>query len=377
MSTQDAFERILAAFYDAMFDEALWPATSALIDEACGMQGSALAIVTRPPVAGKLRFVGMYYRGERHAALEQAYRDLYQHIDESVPRYRTLPDSHVVHTTALYTTQELKTSPAYNEAMPRARSQDGLKVRLVEPDGSHIAWATADPVTRDGWSTPQVALFRGLLPHLRQFVRVRQALIRTSALHAAATDLLDTPRLGVIYLDRSAQIVAANDRARHLLRRGDGVSDRDGLLQASVLTERTRFAQLVAAALPPARPPVSGSMLLRRVSLAPGFVVHVTPVGGPQLDFGARQVVALVLLVEPGTPPRLDPEVVAAALGLTLVESHIAVRLAEGRTVREIAAALGRNPSAVYWHLKQSYQKLGIARQADLVRVVLSVAAFG
>ena len=112
-------------------------------------------------------------------------------------------------------------------------------------------------------------------------------------------------------------------------------------------------------------------------SLAPGFVVHVTPVGGPQLDFGARQVVALVLLVEPGTPPRLDPEVVAAALGLTLVESHIAVRLAEGRTVREIAAATGRTPSAVYWHLKQSYQKLGIARQADLVRVVLSVAAFG
>ncbi len=283
----------------------------------------------------------------------------------------------MVHTTALYTTRELKTSPAYNEAMQRARSQDGLKVRLVEPDGSHIAWATANPVTRDGWRTPQVALFRGILPHLRQFVRVRQALTRTSALHASMTDLLDIPRLGVIYLDQSAQIVAANDRARDLLRRGDGVSDRGGLLQASVPTERAPFTQLVAAALPPARPPISGSMLLRRASLAPRFVVHVTPVGGPQLDFGARPVAALVLLVEPGTTPRLDPEVVAAALGLTPTESHIAVQVAEGRTVREIAAATGRNPSAVYWHLKQSYQKLGIARQADLARMVLSVGAFG
>ena len=37
MSHQDAFERILASLYDAMLDETRWPATSALIDEACGL----------------------------------------------------------------------------------------------------------------------------------------------------------------------------------------------------------------------------------------------------------------------------------------------------------------------------------------------------
>ena len=48
MSDQDAFERILASLYDAMLDEALWPATSALIDEACGMQGNALLVGEGP-----------------------------------------------------------------------------------------------------------------------------------------------------------------------------------------------------------------------------------------------------------------------------------------------------------------------------------------
>ena len=48
MSDQDAFERILAALYDAMLDESLWPATSALIDAACGMQGNALMIRAGP-----------------------------------------------------------------------------------------------------------------------------------------------------------------------------------------------------------------------------------------------------------------------------------------------------------------------------------------
>ena len=40
MSDQDAFERILASLYDAMLDDAEWPATSALIDEACGTVGN-------------------------------------------------------------------------------------------------------------------------------------------------------------------------------------------------------------------------------------------------------------------------------------------------------------------------------------------------
>ncbi len=36
INDQDAFERILGSCYEAMLDDAHWPATSALIDEACG-----------------------------------------------------------------------------------------------------------------------------------------------------------------------------------------------------------------------------------------------------------------------------------------------------------------------------------------------------
>ena len=45
---------------------------------------------------------------------------------------------------------------------------------------------------------------------------------------------------------------------------------------------------------------VSGSMVLRRSSVLPPFVMHVKPVGLPQPDYGARHVSALVLIVEPG-----------------------------------------------------------------------------
>ncbi len=376
MSAQDAFDRILASLYDAMLDDTLWPVTSALIDDACGMQANGLLVGDGPPDDIRVLFVGLYYRGQRRADWEREWLERYHPIDECVPRFRQLADSHLVHAPALYTAAELKTSPAYNEGLRRFDGQDGLKVRLDGPAGSHISLVTGDPVTPGGWGAPQLALLRGLLPHLRQFVRVRQALAGAEALGLTVTELLEATQLGVLHLDRHGQIVAANDRARALLRRGDGLTDREGVLRAQAPPDRPRLARLVGEALPAtSRVAVSGSMALHRLPGRPPFLVHIKPVVGPQLDFASQRIAALVLLVEPGHPPRLNPALVATVLGLTPAESHVAVLLAQGQSVREIAAATGRQASSVYWHLRRIYAKLHLAGQVELVRVVLSLAA--
>ena len=63
----------------------------------------------------------------------------------------------------------------------------------------------------------------------------------------------------------------------------------------------------------------------------------------------------------------------AAALGLTGMESRVAVRLAEGMNIREIAAATGRGESTIRTHVKHMFTKHGLSRQAHLVRLVLSL----
>ena len=64
-------------------------------------------------------------------------------------------------------------------------------------------------------------------------------------------------------------------------------------------------------------------------------------------------------------------------LGLTPAEGQVAVWLADGKSVRDIALTTGLTEGAIYWHLKQIYKKLPISRQVDLVRLVLSIAEFG
>ena len=378
MTRQDVYERIMASLYDAMLDDTHWPATSALIDEACGLTGNALLVAEGPPDDIRVLFVGLYYRGQRRLDLEREYLDVYHPINEAIPRQLQLPVGQLVPIPDLYTAEELKTSPTYNEALPRYKYQHGLNVLLDGPGGSRMTWSLADPVASDGWGSSEIAMVRRLMPHIRQFIRVRQALGRAEAGDTTVTALLDNPRIGVLHLDRRGQIIEVNDRARSILRLGDGLSDRDGVLGARNPDDQLRLEGLVAAALPVGGAiAVSGSMLLGRSSGSPPFVVHVKPAVVPQPDYGARHVAALVLIVEPGSQHRIDPGLVARTLGLTPMESRVAAWLAEGRSVDEMAGAMGNTKHAVYWHLQRIYRKLSISRQTELVRLVLSLADLG
>ena len=378
MSDEDAYQRILASLSDAMLDDSHWPGTSALIDEACGLTGNCLAVSEGPKDDMRVLTAGFYVRGQRHEDLEREYLEVYHPIDERVPRVRRLPDSRLVHVTDLYTAEELKTSPTYNEIMLRGKHQNSLNVRLEAAEGSHITWALGDPVASNGWGSSEIAMIRTLLTHIRQFIRVRQTLVRAEARETSAVALLDNPRIGVLHLDRRGRVLEVNDRARTILRQGGGLAEGDGVLRARDAGDRLRLERLVASALPDSGAiAVSGSMLVGRGSGLPPLVVHVKPVTVPQPDYGARHTAALVLIVEPGRGPRIDPDLVAGALGLTPMEARVAVWLAQGRSVRDMAKATGHTEGSIYWHLKQIYQKQPISRQADLVRLVLSISEFG
>ena len=227
MSERLAFERVVASLYDAMLDDTHWPATSALIDEACGIAGNALLVGEGPPDDTRVLFVGLYYRGQRHTDLEREYLDVYHPINEGIPRQLQLPANHLVPIKDLYTAEELHTSRAYNEALLRGQYQQGVNVLLDGPGGAGMTWSLADPVASEGWGASQIAMVRRLMPHIRQFIRVRQALVCAQAGDTTVTALLETPRIGVLHLDRRGRILGANDRARSLLRHGEGVSDED------------------------------------------------------------------------------------------------------------------------------------------------------
>ena len=373
---RNTFDRILALLHEASLDDARWPAASALIDEACRVNGNTLVFGDgRSGEDVRVFFAWFYFRGRRDRELEREYFAVYHTLDERLPRLRQLPDSRLVHVSDLYSDEELKTSPVYNEGMTRGQSQDSLNVRLDGPNGSRIVWVINDPVDADGWSSAQTELIRNLLPHIRQYISVRHALAGAGALGASLAGMLDANGSSIIQLDGRGRIVAASDGARDLLRTGDGLFDKGGFLYARSPAEDADLQGLLARALPTVGGPgASGSTTVRRSAGLPPLVLHVNPVGPRESSYPLWPVAALVLVVDPTRRTRIDPALAAAGLGLTRMEGRVAVLLAEGRSVREVAAATGRRESTIRWHMRHIFSKHGISRQAELVRLVLSLA---
>ena len=386
MVRQEALDHVLVSLNEAMLDDARWPVAFGLIDDICGMKGNALVVGRgRSQEDGEILLARFCQRGVRNEEREGWYFDNYYPHDQRVPRVAQLPDGQLVHMTDLYTEEELKTSAAYNEALPRGGYQNGLNVRLDGQDDTSIVWVLADSIERGGWGSSQIEIIEYLLPHIRHYVRVRGTLAAAEALGSSLSDMFDNARVGVIHLGRNGTIINANDRARDILRRGDELLEWGGRLSAWLPPDNTRLEQIVAGALRTSGVgPVGGSMTIRRRALLPRLTVHVNPLKGRDRDFGIGPAGALVLIVEQRSQAKfdgvgenqIDRALVAAMLGLTPAESLVAAMLAEGETVRSIAAATGRKKSSIRWHLGQIFKKQGISRQADLIRLVYSLVEF-
>ena len=374
MNQEDKFNRFLASMRDATFDDAHWPVASRLIDELCGLNGNNLVLGKVFPDGHRhVMLARFFYRGERRPDWERGYYENYYSRDARVPRLRALPDSQIFHVRDLYTPEELKSSPAYNDALRIGESQNGLNLRMDGPDGANILWATADPTEPDGWGAAQLRMIERLLPHIRHFVHVRQALAEANALETSLLDLLHSAQLGVVFLDRRGRILEANDRARAIMVRGDGLRDEGGFLRAELAADNVRLERLLGRALPMfVSDGAGGSTTVRRTPGRPGLVLHVSPMTLRRSELGASRVGALVLIRDPASVQRLDHRLVAETLGLTPAESRVAVALAVGRTIRDIARDRNSKESTVRWHIKRILGKQGLPRQTDLVRLLLT-----
>ena len=375
MSGRDPLERVLHALHAAAFDDAVWPTASRLIDDLCGSKGNMLVSGDGMPADGiDFFFARFCHRGQLRPDWQREYFEVFHALDERIPRLRRLRDGQVAHASSLYTDQERKTSPAWNEALFRSHTQNSLNMRLDGPQGSRIIWVVSDPTDDNGWPSARLEAVERLLPHLRQFVRVRQALVDAGALRASALGLLNNQHMGVICLDRRARVTAANDRALAFLNEPGGLYDRGGCLRATLPLEDRKLQRLLAEALPfLGGSGASGSMPVSRPAPLPRLALHVSPVSGNGAHPPRSRIGALVLATDPAARAAVDPVRVQAALDLTPAESRVAVRLAQGCRIDDIAAETGRSRTTVKWHIRHIYEKHGLSRQIELVQLVTSV----
>lgn len=375
MDESDKFERVLASLNDVALSRMLWWDALALIDELIAVDGGTLVFGEGENYNDiRIYSAWMYREGERQRDVEEEYFSTFHRLDERIPRLRVAPDSQLFHVTEFYTPEELKTSPAFNDFLVRHKAENGINVRMDAPGGSRLVWGTGNPLKRDDWSSPQQKAIRRLLPHVRHAFVVQHALASAGVFNLTLLGLLETNGIGVIQLDRNGRILETNVQARKLLISGKLLFDSEGALYARSPIDNAKLQQMLSSALPVHNAQgVGGSMMMALPQTNASLLLHLHPVGDTESEIRSRPVAALLLIMNPIDGAIVDIETVASALNLTEMESQIAVLLTRGNSVNEIAAETGRKESTIRHHLKNVFTKHRLARQSDLVRLVLAL----
>lgn len=367
-------EGIVAMLQEAAFDEEGWTPVAAAIDDACGSYASHLVVLSDEGEACPFRFSRLLIGGEPDEETERVFNEDYALRDERLPRLPGLRCAHPTHNTEIYTDHEQRNSPVYAGFLPRYGTNNQVNVRLAGLNHSDIVWVLTRKVASD-WMPGDLAFLEGLLPHVAHFVRVCQALAEANARDDTLTELIERAGLGVVFLDAQGRLLEVNAPGRRLLAAGRCLSERDGSLRARWPGDDAKLGRLLRACC---RDGVGGSITVQPSAddtIAGPLTLHACPVPPDLRSWDTRGVAAKVLMTEPHAGGPIDPEVIAAVHGLTRTEAEVAALLAEGRRVSEIVASTGRKESTVRWHVRNLHSKLGVHRQTDLVRLVLSTTA--
>ena len=368
---QSQYEELVSLLYEAALDVAVWPRVAASLHSATDLRGSHLAVVGDAPVDPHMIFSRFYCEGGTAADVEREYNEVYFPMDERMARIRSWPRGRLFHNRDVYTDEERKESPVYADFL---RSVDGQNQAGIATGGTqtYVCWVLTKSFASE-WEPEQVALIERLTPHLERIFAVRRALAAAGALDAALDALLANMRVGVFLLDLRGRIIETNGLARQMVMRGDALVDVDGRLDGRTSADNGRLRSAVGRSLPGASATPAASTLRVERAGAPPLAVQVLPLTRPAPNLAGAEVAAVVLVSDPFSQPVVDASRVADALGLTGAEARVAALLAEGRTIREIAGLVSRAEESVRWTLKRVFEKLGVNRQADLVRLVLSL----
>jgi DNA-binding CsgD family transcriptional regulator len=229
--------------------------------------------------------------------------------------------------------------------------------------------------SREPFGEEQRMLARQLLPHV---TRAFQILERLHVLKASE-DVIGSLPFGVAFLTNSGYVVYSNRAAEQIFEEADGIRVQFGTLtggsRQSTSDLKAAIDQAAHVDRTTAWPRI---VLIERPSLRRSYQVLTFPVRGGLPQFRGLRVPSLaVFIVDPEQQLVQAPEILADMFGLTRKEAEVAARLAEGKSVQQLAGELGMRYETARTHMRRIFDKTSTSRQSGLVSLIARISMAG
>jgi DNA-binding CsgD family transcriptional regulator len=262
----------------------------------------------------------------------------------------------------------------YDAALGSAQSSQAVEKAPLSPNGQKADHGLAEAIHLRLNDKSLADLPRRdidvLASHFRRAIAIGKLINLHKVEAATFADTLDGFAAGMFLVDGAALIVHANASGQAMLDRGVVVRERSGRLTAvdrradQALHEA--FAAAAAGATRRSAIPLGGSE-------DDCWAAHVLPLpSGARRQTGLPYAAVAAVFVRRAALNCCSLETIADLYGLTPAELRVLVAIVEIGGVPEVAPVLGVSETTVRSHLQHVFEKTGIKRQADLVKLVAS-----
>ena len=293
-------------------------------------------------------------------------------LDDPLP-YEAMEAGKVYRSEELIDSSRLHCSAIWRELLEPGGYGSFLCARLDSACGDR-AWVT---VFRDAaagrFEEADLEACRELLPHLDMALRLRRRIEEAHSVSDTYDVALEGLGLGVFVVDHEAKILRSNTTADRLLdEHRDLLTVREGRLRVCTPDGRA-FGERVRSLLKDGESDRAELLSLVRTDGPPiGLLARPCP-GQESLLAGARR--GVVFLSDPGSSSLTRADLVGDLFGLSPAEARLAAHIAAGFSLAEAADQLGLSEASARTYSKRIYSKVGVGRQADLVRLLLRSVA--
>jgi DNA-binding CsgD family transcriptional regulator/PAS domain-containing protein len=366
MATVEQFSRLVAGIYAAPVASQRWQEALREIHRALG-----------GIVGGLLMADGADWSLDNStlpAGAAHSYAEYYYRLDRVLEAVERGPAG------VLRTGSELmplvRKSEFYEDWLQPLDIDDGLFVRLTS--GPRFAsLIVGAPRRSESFGTPErVKLLSGLVPHFQQALRTQDKLAALANCAGELAGALEAVRHGVIVVAGQHLVVNLNSAAERIFRAEDGLCVRSGRITAtSTRAERELQHAIQNAVIDEHSIARQGRTLTcARPSGKRPYIIHVLPSHRPNADERLRQPVALVLIIDPEDEPELPAALLRRLYHLTEAEVEVALHIMRGADPKHISEQLSVSLTTVRTHLQHVFDKTGTHRQAELVRLLLTLS---
>lgn len=365
--SDDFLVRSIGRIYDCAVDPDGWSDTLTGIRDRLDLAYLSLHVMDFPPTYPRQRHQHRIMTTEWDAMWMQDVVRLTPHIpnfdqilatdlDQPTTQMRHVPEWEFVETRF------------YREWVAPQGLRDSCHVNVIRRGRMTAQLTGATRQSRDLLSDRDLALLGALAPHMRRALIISDLLDEKRSRVRIYQSLLDHLTVAAFLTARNSEIVYCNEAGSELLSRHNFVSGYRQRLAARSPIHAGLFKQALdrASSGNDADLGLMGNGMALPGTDGGAAVAYFLPLGVSDIRHGLGAGLAAVLISTDGAAQLPVVEVLTAMSGMTVAEARVALDIAEGQSVDDIAAAQGIAPNTVRKHLSKAFCKTDVRSQAAL-----------